>query len=150
MARSNPLFCHSGLWRAVTALGLGIGCFDELSAGFNDVCTFIARNLAVSYVDRYDDKFPKEALGMFRSGIRRVWGHAAIFRPERPHLGPEPQARWPAVARRLRHHQAGGDSGPTVTSRTTTSSTLSPWTPDAVFTPVRSGRTGTSTSGVRV
>ena len=34
---------------------------------------------AVSYMDRYDDKSPKEALGMFRSRIRRVWGHAAIF-----------------------------------------------------------------------
>ena len=33
---------------------LGIGCFGELSAGFNDVCTFIARNRAVSYMDRYD------------------------------------------------------------------------------------------------
>ena len=32
-----------------------------------------------SYVDRYDDKSPKEALGMFRTRIRRVWGHAAIF-----------------------------------------------------------------------
>ena len=30
-------------------------------------------------MDRYDDKSPKEALGMFRSRIRRVWGHAAIF-----------------------------------------------------------------------
>ena len=30
-------------------------------------------------VDRYDDKSPKEALGLFRSRIRRVWGHAAIF-----------------------------------------------------------------------
>ena len=37
------------------------------------------RNRAVSYVDRYDDKSPKEALGMFRSRIRRAWGHAAIF-----------------------------------------------------------------------
>jgi hypothetical protein len=45
----------------------------------NGVCTFIARNRAVSYVDLYDDKSPKEALGMFRSRIRRVWGHAAIF-----------------------------------------------------------------------
>ena len=62
-----------------TVLGLGIGCFEELPAGFNGVCTFIARNRAVSYVDRYDDKSPKEALGMFRSRIRRVWGHAAVF-----------------------------------------------------------------------
>ena len=30
-------------------------------------------------MDRYDDKSPKEALGVFRSRIRRVWGHAAIF-----------------------------------------------------------------------
>ena len=33
----------------------------------------------MSYMDRYDDKSPKEALGMSRSRIRRVWGHAAIF-----------------------------------------------------------------------
>ena len=32
-----------------------------------------------TYVGRYDDKSPKGALGMFRSRIRRVWGHAAIF-----------------------------------------------------------------------
>ena len=62
-----------------TVLGLGIGCFEELPAGFNGVCTFIARNRAVSYVDRYNDKSPKEALGMFRSRTRRVWGHVAIF-----------------------------------------------------------------------
>ena len=53
-----------------TVLGLGIGCFGELSAGFNDVCAFIARNRAVSYVDRFDDMLPKEDLGMFRSRIR--------------------------------------------------------------------------------
>ena len=29
-----------------TVHGLGIGCFGGLSAGFNDVCTFIARNRA--------------------------------------------------------------------------------------------------------
>jgi len=28
---------------------------------------------------RYDVKSPKEALCMFRSRIRRVWGHAAIL-----------------------------------------------------------------------
>ena len=61
-----------------TVLGLGIGCFGELSAGFNDVCTFIARNRAVSYKGRYDDKSPKDTLGMFRSRIRRALGHAAI------------------------------------------------------------------------
>jgi len=30
-------------------------------------------------MDRYDDKSPKEALGMFRSRMCRAWGHAAIF-----------------------------------------------------------------------
>jgi len=30
-------------------------------------------------VDRYDDSSPKEALGVFRSKIRRMWGYAAIF-----------------------------------------------------------------------
>ena len=72
------------------------GCFGELSAGFNGVCTFIERNRAVSYLDRYDDKSPKEALGMFRSRIR------SHFCLERPNLGSQPQVRWPAVARRLR------------------------------------------------
>ena len=62
-----------------TALVLGIGCFGELSAGFNEVCTFIARNRAVFHVDRYEEKPPKEALGIFRSGICRAWGHAAVF-----------------------------------------------------------------------
>ena len=33
----------------------------------------------MSYVGRYDDKPPKEALGTFRSRTRRVWGHAAVF-----------------------------------------------------------------------
>ena len=62
-----------------TILGLGIGCFGELSAGLNDIYTFIARNRAASYVDRYDEKSPKEALGMFPSRIRRVWGNATVF-----------------------------------------------------------------------
>jgi len=66
-----------------TILGLGIGCFGELSAGLNDVCTFIARNSRYpTYVDRYDDKSPKEALGMFGSRIRqisRLRGHVVIF-----------------------------------------------------------------------
>jgi len=62
-----------------TVLGLGIGCFGELPAGFRDAPSFIARNRALSYMDRYDDKSPKEALGMFRSRIRREWGYAAVF-----------------------------------------------------------------------
>ena len=49
-----------------TVFGLDIGCFGELYAGFSDARTFITRNRAVSYVNRYDDKSPKEALGMSR------------------------------------------------------------------------------------
>jgi len=60
-------------------LGFGIGCFGELPARSNGVCTFISRSRAVSYMDRYDDKSPKEALGMFRSRIHRAWGHATVF-----------------------------------------------------------------------
>jgi len=128
-----------------TVLGLGIGCFGELSAGFNDVCTFIARNRAVSYVDRYDDKSPKEALGMFRSRIRRVWSHAAVF--------PGATSSWIAAASSLACSRPPPAprvrlATPILTSRTTTSSTPSLWTPDAVFTPVRGERTGMSTSGV--
>ena len=47
-----------------TVLGLGIGCFGELSAGFN-VCPVIAR----TSVGRYDEKLPKEAFGIIRSGV---------------------------------------------------------------------------------
>jgi len=125
---------HEGM-----VLELDLGCFGELSAGFNDVCTFIARNRAVSCVGRYDDESPKEALCMFRSRIRRVWGHAAIFCLERPHLGPQPHA---APCARV--------ATPNLTSRTTPSSKKSPQAPDAVFTPVRGERTGMSTSNRNV
>ena len=69
IARSNPLY-H-----------LMAGKHKDMKPGlgFNGVCTFIARNRAVSYVARFDDKSPKEAIGMLLSRIHRVWGHAAIF-----------------------------------------------------------------------
>ena len=95
-------------------------------------------------MDRYDDKSPKEALGMFRSRIRRVWGHAAIFAwsdlildRSRKLVGLQSPA---ACATRV-----GGDSDPNFDNYT--SSTTSPRTPDVVFTPNRGGRTGMSTSG---
>ena len=76
MAGSNPLFCRSGLWRAGQARGHGSRAphrlLRRMSSGPDGVYTFIARNRAMSYVDRYDDKSPKEALGMFCSSIRRV------------------------------------------------------------------------------
>ena len=47
--------------------------------GVNDISTFIARCRAVTYVGRYDDKSPKEGLGMPFSKIRCMWGHVAVF-----------------------------------------------------------------------
>ena len=85
-----------------TVLGLGIGCFGELPAGFNGVCTFIARSRALSYMDRYDDKSPKEALGMLRSRIHRAWGHTAVFAWSNLILDRIRKLEL-AVTRRLRH-----------------------------------------------
>ena len=59
-----------------SVLGLGIGCFGELSAGFNDVCTFIARNRAVTYMDRYDDK-SCSALGSAACGVMQPFSPGA-------------------------------------------------------------------------
>ena len=96
-----------------TVLGLGIGCFGELSAGCSGIFTFIARSRALSYVVRYADKSLKEALGMSRSRIRRVWGHAAVFTwsdlisdRSRKLVGLKSSA---ACATRV-----GGDSGPNI------------------------------------
>jgi len=128
-----------------TVLGLGIGSFGELSAGFNDVCTFIARNRAISYVDHYDGKSPKEALGMFRSRTRRVWGHAAIFALSdlildcsRELVGRQSSA---ACATRV-----GGDSDPNFENYDLFHS-QSPDTGHGAQ-PVRGELTGTSMSGV--
>jgi hypothetical protein len=60
-------------------VGLAIGCFGELSSEFGELCTFIARNMAVEHLQYYDNKTPEEALNMFRSKIQRAWGNAAIF-----------------------------------------------------------------------
>ena len=130
-------------------LELGIGCFGELSAGFSDVCTFIARNRAVSYMDHKDDKSPKEALGMgtrmLRSRIRRAWGHAAVFLwsdlvldRSRKLVGLQSPA---ACATR-----AGGDSGPNFEN----CDLFHAQSPDTGhgLTPVRGERTGVLTSGV--
>ena len=125
-----------------TVLGLGIGCFGELLAGFNGVRTSIARSCVVSNVDRYDDKSLKEALGMFRSRIRRAWGHAAF--------SPGAASSWIAAGSSLTcSHPPPVPcvrvASPVLTLRTTISITRSPLTPDAAFTPVRGGRIGMST-----
>ena len=82
---------------------------------------------------------------MFRSRIRRVWGHAAVF--------PGATSSWIAAASLLAcSHLPPAPrvwvATPILALRTMTSSTPSPRTPDAVFTPVRGGKTGISTSGV--
>ena len=79
--RLNPLFCHSGPWWASTRERLSCSAsaaLEKLPTGFSCVNTFIARNRAVSYMDRYDDKSPKEALGM--QGIVAC-GAMRIFSP---------------------------------------------------------------------
>ena len=62
----------------------------------------------MSYMGRYDDNSPKEALGMFRSRTRRVWGHAAIFRLERPRRRKLVGLQSPAACAT----RVGGDSNP--------------------------------------
>ena len=82
---------------------------------------------------------------MFRSMNRREWGRAALFAwsdlisdRSRKLVGLQSPPPAPNVL----------VATPILTSRTTTSSTPSPQTPDVVFTPVRGGRSGMSTSGV--
>ena len=96
-------------------------------------------------MDRYDDKSPKEALGMFRSRIHRAWGHTAVFAwsdlildrsSKLPGLQP------PATCAT----RAGGDSDPNFENYDLFNAQSR--TPDAVFTLVRGERTGMSTSGV--
>ena len=82
---------------------------------------------------------------MFRSRARRVWGHAAIFTLS--------DLSWTGVSSsfacsRMPPAPYAQAATPILTSKTTASFTPSPQTPDAVFTPVRGGQTGTLTSGV--
>jgi hypothetical protein len=60
-------------------VGPAIGCFGELSSEFGELCSFIARNMAVRHLQYYDNKAPEQALIMLRSRIQSVWGHAATF-----------------------------------------------------------------------
>jgi len=96
-------------------------------------------------MDSYDDKSPKEALGMFRSRTRRAWGHATAFAWSDLILDRSCKlvGLQSLVACATR---AGGDSDQT--SKTTTSSTPSPQTQGTVLTPVRGEQTGMSTSGI--
>ena len=103
-----------------------------------------SRAIVRYFVHRYDDKSSKEALGVFRSRTRRVWGHVAICAWA--------TSSWIAAASSLAcSHPPPSPhvrvATPILASRTTTYFTPSPRTPDAVFTPVRGGRTGMSTSG---
>jgi hypothetical protein len=61
------------------AVGLAIGCFGAFSSEFGELCTFIARNMAVEHLQYYDKKAPEQALSMLLSRIQSVWGHAATF-----------------------------------------------------------------------
>ena len=93
---------------------------------------------------RYDDKSPKEALGVFRSRIRRVWGHAAVFAWSGLVLDRSSKLVGllspAACATRV-----GGDPGPDFED--CGFSTPNPRTRGAVYTPVRGGAPPRPVSG---
>jgi len=94
---------------------------------------------------RYDDKLPKEAVGMFRSRIRRVCGHAVIFAwsdlvVDRSRKLVDLQSPAACATR------AGGDSDPNSENYDLFHASLR--TPDGMFTYVRGGRTRMPTSGL--
>ena len=76
-SRSVLLLASAG--HKVRVVGLAIGCIGDLSSGFDELSTFIARNLTVEHLQCYDNKTPEQALNIFRMHIQPVWGHAAIF-----------------------------------------------------------------------
>ena len=83
---------------------------------------------------------------MFRSMIRRVM----VMWPSSPGATYSCiAAASPLACRRSPPAPGVRVTTPIPTSRTTNSSKPSPRIPDAVFTPIRGGRTGMSTSGVR-
>ena len=85
-------------------LWLGISCLGKLPAAFDDVCTFIARNQLVSYSTRIattTSRRPRRPLAWPTRGSA-AWGHAAVFAWSDLILDRIRQARWSAVARRLR------------------------------------------------
>jgi len=86
-----------------TVLGLGSGCFGELPAGFNDVCTFIARKSCVILRGLLRRQVAQGGPGHVPFKDPPRVGSCGHFRLERPHFGSQPQARWPAVNRRLRY-----------------------------------------------
>jgi len=86
-----------------TVLGLGIGCFGELAAGFKwrlhvhraQSCGIPRGSQRRQVAQGGPEHVPlKDPLRVESCGR---------FRLEQPHLGSQPQARWPAVTRRLRH-----------------------------------------------
>jgi len=118
---------------------------------------FIRRvRFLLSYVGRYDDKSPKEALGLLRPRACRVLACCAqgpVVCGIMHSFSPEATSSWSGAASSLACSRL--PPAPRVrmatlvlSSRTATSSTPSSRAPDAMFTPVRGRRTGTSTSGV--
>ena len=118
MTRLNPLFCHSGLWRASTR----VQCSGSASA-VSESClqqgpvAFIRSSRAAVWCLMWIATTTSHPRGPWNVPFKnpsRV-GSGGHFRLERPHLGSEPQARWPAVAHRLpafATRAASGDSDP--------------------------------------
>ena len=60
--------------RAHGVAGFGVFAFGELSTECPELCNFVARVQAASYVAYYGDKTPKEAIDAQRPRIRCLWG----------------------------------------------------------------------------
>jgi len=147
MARSNMLLCRSGLWQASTRARFSGTTSAGSESYLLDSITFACSSRAIvrypSWIATTTSR-PRRPLACSTQGTSRV-GSCGQFCLERPHLGPEPQARWPAVARRLRN-AFGWRPDPNFENYGLFHAQSR--TPGAVFTPVRGGRTGISTSGV--
>ena len=145
LARLNLLFYRAGLLLASTRARFSGSASAVSESSLLDSMAFARSSRAIVRYPTWmatTTSPPRRPLACPAQGSAACGVTCSHFRLERPHLGSQPQARWPAVTRRLRHTCG------ILTSRTTTSSTPIPRTPDASSTPVRGGQIGMSVSGV--
>ena len=140
--RSDLSFCRSGLWLASTR-----GRFSGSASAVSESC--LLDSMTFSRSSRAVVRYPTW-IATTTSRPRRPWACFAqvsaacgVMRP----FSPRATLSWIAAASSLAcSHPPPAPRArvatPVLTSRTTTSSTPSPRTQDAVFAPVRGGRTG--------
>ena len=148
LARSNLLFCRSGLWLASTRARFSASASAVSESCLLDSMTF-ARSLRAivrcpTWIATTTSR-PRRPLACSALG-------SAACRVMQP-FSPGATSSWIAAASSLACSRPPPVphvwvATPILTLRIATSSTPSPRTPDVVFTPVRGGRTGMSTSGV--